>query len=550
MGRTFDISLVCLLIVFVSLAEGIPSDVDREILFRIDNGYNVGVIVAITDNNETSYHAYGRTSLSGSAKPDESTVFEIGSITKVFTSLMLAEMVETGSMSLRDPIWKYLPENVRCPAVDGNEINLSHLATHTSGLPRLPDNLAPADMNNPYADYNVKLMYEFLANYTLQRKAGQRYEYSNFGGGLLGHILARRSGTTYYQLCRRLVTAPLGMNDTSVRLSAEVENLMAVGYADSVKTPNWKFDALAGAGALRSTARDMVKFLRANMGLEKTPLLNAMQNTHVPRVDTDMPNMKIGLAWHILKTDNAEIVWHNGGTGGFRSFIGFVRDRKLGVVVLANSSQSVDDIGFHLLDSAVPLASLRESLAVAPNILKGYIGKYELIPGTVFDIAVKDNQLTAELTGQPRFTIYPQSTDKFFYKVVDAQITFVRDANNMVQALILYQNGINQTAIRVGSDYKVPGQKQEVGVSLEVLKAYVGKYQLAPAFVFDIAIQNNQLTAQLTGQPRLPIYPESEDKFFYKVVDAQITFVKDANGNVSSLVLHQLGMNQSAKKIE
>jgi len=544
--------LVAILVIALPVFAGqaIPADVKEAIRFRVDHGYNVGIIVGIINPGGTRYYSYGKTAVSGNQKPDENTVFEIGSITKVFTSTLLADMVERGEMTLDDQIEKYLPKTVRAPTRKGQSITLAHLATHTSSLPRLPDNLLPSDANNPYADYSVEQMYEFLSGYTLQRDIGAQYEYSNYGGGLLGHILALRSGMSYEQLFIEEIANELGMSDTQITFTPEMTSRLAKGHVGNKEVSNWDIPALAGAGALRSTAQDMLKFLAANMGLKQSRLYSAMKTTHKPRNQAGPPDMHIGLGWHIRTSGNRQLIWHNGGTGGYWGFVGFIKDKQSGVVVLTNTSESIDDIGYHLLDPNIPLRKFEVQTKLDAVVLESYVGRYEFAPGVVFDIALQDGQLTAQLTGQQRFPIYAKSQTEFFYKVVDAQITFLKDGQGKVTALVLHQFGIDQTARKLGAEYQPPPPRVEVTIAPEILKSYVGKYELAPGAMFDIRLQKGQLTAQLTGQQRFPIYAESQTKFFYKVVDAQITFVKDKDGKVTALVLHQLGLDQTAKKIE
>ena len=432
--------------IFAVQSTNIPEDVKETIRERVDSGYNVGIIVGIINSNGTCYYSYGKTRLSGNQKPNKDTVFEIGSFTKVLTSLLLAEMVQQGQVALEDPIDKFLPSNVRVPERNSKSITLAHLATHTSGLPRMPDNLLPSDANNPYADYTVDQMYEFLSGYKLQRDIGAQYEYSNYGGGLLGHLLALQSGMSYEELFVQRIANELGIPNTRITLTPAMTSSLAKGHAGNIEVSNWDIPTLAGSGAMRSTAQDMLIFLAANMGLKKSRLYSAMQVTHKQRHQAGSPDMHIGLGWHILTSGNRRIIWHNGGTGGYRSFAGFTKDNHRGAVVLTNSSDSIDDIGFHLLDNNIPLQKRESHNKVEAEILKKYVGKYELVPGAIFDIALQNGQLTAQLTGQQRFPIYAKSQTEFFYKVVDAQITFVKDKHGKVIALVLHQSGFDQTA--------------------------------------------------------------------------------------------------------
>jgi D-alanyl-D-alanine-carboxypeptidase/D-alanyl-D-alanine-endopeptidase len=430
-------------------APTVPEDVVTSVHARVDHGYNVGIVVGIVNPQGTTYYGYGKTAISGDEHPNELTVFEIGSITKVFTSILLADMVERGEVALDDPIERYLPDSVTVPTRNGRSITLEDLATQTSGLPRMPNNFAPADAANPYADYSVQQMYDFLSNHTLQRDIGAQYEYSNYAVGLLGHILTLRAGMSYEELVEERIADVLGMPDTRITLTPEMRSRLAVGHSGSQEVANWDIPTLAGAGALRSTARDMLVFIAANLGLAETPLRAALEMTHEARHEAGSPQMHIGLGWHIRTAGDHEVIWHNGGTGGYRSFAGFVRETGTGVVVLTNTNMSADDIGLHLLDASVPLREIRIPVEVDPAVFDQYVGRYELAPGAIFDVTVDDGRLFVQLTGQPRFQVYPESETEFFLTVVDAQLTFVRDESGQVTAVILHQGGIDQTAKRL-----------------------------------------------------------------------------------------------------
>ncbi len=541
----------------VLAAQEIPATAQiRQILQdRIDkNKKSVGIVVGVINAKGSQVIGYGKLNKDRVQEPDGNTVFEIGSITKVFTSILLAAMVERSEVSLSDPISKFLPKTVKTPTKDDKAITLLHLATHTSGLPRLPDNLDMKNADNPYADYTVEQMYDFLSRYQLTRGIGEKYEYSNFGAGLLGHILALKAGMDYETLVTKRIGAPLKMSSTGIKLSSEMQDRLAQGHNEVLRpASNWDIPTLAGAGALRSTANDMLLFLAANLGFTKSALTPAMQKTHATKNSTGRPNLEIALGWHILKKEGSEIIWHNGGTGGYRSFLGFDKSKGLGVVVLSNSTNDIDDIGRHLLSSKFELAKLdpakeHKAIAVDPKIYDMYAGHYELTPGFVLNVTREGDKLFAQATGQGKAEVFPESETKFFYTVVEAQITFVRDDNGQVTNLILHQNGIDQKARKLGPDYQPPPPRKEVTVNPEILKSYVGQYELAPGIIFDVIVENNQLQVQLTGQPRFPVFAESKTKFFYKVVDAQLTFQKDGNGRVMSLVLHQGGRDQTAKK--
>jgi CubicO group peptidase (beta-lactamase class C family) len=297
---------------------------------------------------------YGKVAKDRETQPDGNTIFEIGSATKVFTTIALADMVKDGLVAFDDPISKLLPSSVKAPTYEGKEITLVHLATHTSGLPRIPGNLLATtkDAGNPYANYAVSDLYEFLSNHKLQREPGKDYEYSNLGMGLLGHLLALKSGTTYEELVVKRICDRLDMKDTRIGLSPEQQTRLAKGHSiQALPVSNWDIPTLAGAGALRSTVNDMLKFVAANLGQSNTSLTGVLESCHTVRVKPPNPRLEVALGWHVVPLDEGgrKIIWHNGGTGGYRSFIGFVKESKTGVVVLSNSGNSVDDIGVRLL---------------------------------------------------------------------------------------------------------------------------------------------------------------------------------------------------------
>ena len=320
----------------------------------MDNRHkSVGVVAGVVLGDERMVVGHGRLSASDPRQPDGDTVFEIGSITKVFTSTLLADLAWRGELALDTPVQSLLGDGARVPTRDGAEITLEQLATHSSGLPRMPDNFEPADDDNPYVDYTAERLYAFLSSHELARGIGETVEYSNLGYGLLGHALAQREGRDYETLVARRILEPLRMSDTAVTLTPSLQQRVAAGHNDSLDpAANWDFAALSGAGSLRSTVNDMVLFLEANLGLEPSPLHGAMQTAHARRATMPEPDTGIGLGWIVHDGKDGRVLWHNGGTGGYSSFIGFDAESQVGVVVLSNAAALVDYLGFRLLNRA------------------------------------------------------------------------------------------------------------------------------------------------------------------------------------------------------
>ena len=428
----------------------LPEVVLASVRARVDARWTPSIVVGVIDSSGPRYFAYGRTAVDGGTPVTEHTLYEIGSITKAFTGVVLAEMAVRGEVALDDPVQRYLPDSVRVPGTDSQPITLRLLAAQRSGLPPMPTNFEPGDPANPYADYDGARLYAFLNGYTLTRAPGAAYEYSNLGVGLLGFALARRAGTSYEGLVRGRILAPLGMASTMITLTDAARGRLAQGSADGRAAGQWDLDALAGAGALRSTAADMTTFLAAAMGLRRTPLDSAFRLAAEPQFDARPSGvMRIGLGWHVRQgAGGMRIVWHNGGTGGYHSWAGYDPARRVGVVVLTNSPENIDDIGLYLLDPTRPLAPVRTAVTLPPAVLDEYVGSYPLAPTFVIAVTREGDRLMLQATGQPAVRIWASAPDEFFLKVVDAQISFTRGADGKVDALILHQGGRDQRAPR------------------------------------------------------------------------------------------------------
>lgn len=424
--------------------------VDALVKPLIDGHWCQGMVVSVVGPDAAPVYAYG-TADKPMVKLDGRTVFEIGSITKAFTGILLAEMVGRGEVALNDPAEKYLPAGTKLPKWENEPITLLHLSTHTSGLPRMPNNFRPANPANPYADYTVQNMLDFLAAHKLARKPGEKSDYSNLGTGLLGHVLARRAGKTYEELLLQRVCKPLGLEETRITLTASQRERLAAGHtSDGGTAGNWDLPTFAGAGALRSTVDDMIRFVRANIEPPKGPLGDALRLSHEKRFPVD-GNTTMGLGWHRNERDG--IVWHNGQTGGYHSFAAAIPGRRCGVVVLSNTAtELVDAVGGNLLRIQVGDApnppKLRPTLQLDAKTLDAYVGQYTLAPGAVLTVARNGDHLTAQLTGQDAFRIYGEAKDRFYYRIVEAQLTFERDDQNKIKGLTLHQNGRDLKAPR------------------------------------------------------------------------------------------------------
>lgn len=459
LGRfALGVVTVCGLIAPVCAAELVPREkLDPVASSVIDSGWVQGLAIGLINEHGTQTAGYGKISESNPVPPDGRNVFEIGSITKVFTGLVLAQMVDERAVELAEPVQKLLGDSITMPKWKDREITLVDLTTHSSGLPSIPSNFKPKDVGDPYVDYTLAQMAEYLGKHRLLREPGKRYDYSNLAVGLLGHALARKNGTSYEEMVVERICKPLGMNDTRITLDDSLRSRWVQGHDfDGNPTGPWNLPTLAGAGALRSTVEDMLNFLAANMGLTKTPFDKAIADSHVVRFK--LPGEGgVALGWHV---QGDGVVWHNGGTGGYHSFAAFDPAKRAGVVVLANTSVSaVDALGQRLLKllvtgNAAPL-KLPKPMVVAEDALAPLAGTYQVKGGPKIVVAQSGDKLSAELPGESKMKLYAASPRRFFTRAAaELLVTFEDDVAGRPQALVIRQAGTVTKAARVDEKTK------------------------------------------------------------------------------------------------
>jgi serine-type D-Ala-D-Ala carboxypeptidase/endopeptidase len=412
------------------------------------NENDAGIIVKIvtpTDERVISHsHRYA-----GDARPlDGDTVFEIGSVTKVFTALLLADAVQRNEVTLTDPVAKYLPPGVSVRTRNNRPISLLDLATHTSGLPFMPENAPP--LNDPAAaKYSSADLARYVANYQPARDAGSQWDYSNIGYWILSEALAGRAGDNFEDLVRKRVIAPLGLTNTGFGVSQKAKPDAAQGHDAALKpAPSLSsmaiYSLMPAAGGIYSTANDLGRLLAAAMGLHSSPLSSAIKLT----LDTRRPtggSEQQALGWSVIGKGDDEIIYRDGGTYGFASSIAFDPKQRIGVVVLSNQNGSINDIARHLLRPEVPLKTATKTshteITIDPSLLDRYLGRYEIKDEGTFTVAREDNFLTLESPadwGLPKLRIRPETDRDFFAAELPLRITFQIDAGSHVSGFLIY----------------------------------------------------------------------------------------------------------------
>ncbi len=493
-----------------------------------------GVVLAESRDGQTQFAQGGRL-LADTTVPPEKVLFEIGSITKVFTGLLLAQAVVEKRVSLATPIRDLMPKGFAFADARLGAVTLRQLATHTGGLPRLPDNFAAGNApNDPYARYDEALLYAYLSSAQLKAEGPHPCRYSNLGVGLLGHLLGKVYRTSWHEAVRQKLCEPLGLQDTRMTVGAADTARLAPPYGESQRAHTWTFDAVAGAGALRSTAADLLRFGEALLHPETTPLAQAIALVKQPHAEASANGAQIGLCLFIARRDGRTIYNHDGATGGYRSGLQVIPEQQCVRVALLNSAALSGSQALAAL-RVEPRRELPRETALSADALQAYPGVYRLDAETHFTILLRDGQLWARLTGQPFLRVFPQAPDRFFYKAVAAELSFQR-ADGKIRSLTLHQNGQDQIAQR--TEQPAPAIRLRPP---ETLQPYVGTYALLGLQKLRVERRGHTLFAQLGDQPAAPVFETAPDRFEYDVVEAALTFTRDAQQRITGLVLQQNG---------
>jgi serine-type D-Ala-D-Ala carboxypeptidase/endopeptidase len=518
----------------------------------------VGLVIGIVDTNGARVIGHGKLDNGTDQEVNGDTVFEIGSITKVFTALLLQDMVERGEMNLNDPVQKHLPDSVKVPTYQGKQIKLLHLATHTSGLPGMPSNLSPRSWRDPdQADYTVEQLYAFLSHHALGRAPGTEAAYSNLGMALLGHAIALRAGKDYETLLIERICQPLGMDSTRIVLTAELESHLAIGHAMPGRpVSGMNFPFLPGPGGLRSTANDLLKFVSAYLGLTPTPLDSLLENAKA--LHPIESGARLMLAWG---GDNTTF-GHNGGTYGYKTIVGFDPKQRRGFTVLSNCRNSaiVDAIGGPLRNAPSPRPA--NIAPIDPSRYDRYVGQYKLDDtwNTCTVRRERDRLLVQwiERSGgrSLSYEVFPQSECVFRNEFWGVQATFSaaaigRSAELTLSALSPY-SGIKEPIRLTQISRDVPeAAPAPIQLHSEIYDRYVGQFRKTFLFglirvgpTLSISHETDKLGDHLIAAARgvpgynvAEFFPQTENSFLVNPITTgdkiRLTFLRNRKGKAT-----------------
>ncbi len=517
-------------------------------------GDRPGAAVLVAQNGEILYQkGFGFANLEHHVPITPETKFRIGSVSKQFTAAAILKLQEDGLLSVADPLSKYLPDYPR-----GNEVTIHHLLTHTSGIHSFTGR--EDFLKRVTTEVSHEEQVEWFKNDPYDFDPGEKWLYNNSGYFLLSYLVEKISGETFDDYLKHQFFEPLGMKDTGVHHWSLILEHEATGYAyqdgKMKKSLDWDMSQAGGAGSLYSTVGDLFRWNEAIFGgqaLSEESLKAAFTPATLNDGSVaDAFGGEYGYGWMMMEERGLKEIAHGGGLDGFQSYLTRYPERNLTVAVLANAAPappgltaggSANEIAeIYLWGQMEDQESFAVNAAIDTSIYDDYVGRYDY-GRAVLTVTREGNRLFAQLSGQPRFEIFPKSETEFFWKVTDAQVIFVRNEEGNVTHVIHHQGGQENKALKL--------EDEEIAeVDPALYDAYVGDYDLKPMGTLSVTKEENRLFAQLTGQPKFEIFPRSATEFFPKVVNATIIFVKDEAGEVTKIILRQAGMTFEAPKIK
>lgn len=521
---------------------------DKALAAAYPAGQPGAAAIVVKDGKVLLRKGYGIANLELGVPNSPEMVFELGSVTKQFTAASILLLQERGKLSVTDDITRYLPDF----PTHGQRITLEHLLTHTSGIPsytglpewyaKVREDLKPADVIALFKDK------------PLEFNPGERWAYDNSGFFLLGAIIEKVSGQSYEQFVEQEIFQKLGMTHSRYGHPDELIPRRAYGYSkDDKGFHNADYISMSSpyaAGALVSTVDDLAIWDRALSGetLLRKASLDRMFTT--AKLKSGLP-VDYGYGMGVFDFAGRHVQMHGGDIPGFTTVVARVPEARLFIAILSNNDASdprLDDIALHIVARALgqPLEEIR-TIPLDPRALADYPGVYRFDEKTTRFITQEGGKLFAQRSGGEKYEISATAPDEFIYADRMNRLRFQRDAQGKVTGVDFQPlSGIRQTGTRTSDP--LPEERQAVKVDPSIYDAYAGEYELAPTFSIAVTREGDQLFAQATGQPKFEIFPASESRFFLKVVDAEVEFVRGADGKVTGLILHQGGRDMPGKR--
>jgi CubicO group peptidase (beta-lactamase class C family) len=510
---------------------------------------NPGLAVLVARDGEILFQGgYGLADLEKKSPITPETKFRIGSISKQFTAVAVLQLAEQGKLALDDSLAKYFPD-----FPGGDKVNLRQLLTHTSGIHSYTDK--PQFMGRVQQPIKPAELIAWFQDDKPDFAPGQGFHYNNSAYFLLGEIVAKVSGKSLGDHLKATIFDPLEMTSTGIYVNSDAPAGMASSYSlvNERFEPalDWDMSWAGGAGAIYSTVGDLYRWNEALFGgrvLSDAALKAATTPVELP---PNVEGMNYGYGLVMLNVKRLSAVGHGGGLNGWSSYLVRLPEQKCTVVVLANAlphppahapSAIAHGLAERLLAAEIQKLPLpTEDKSIDPKSFADYVGRFDY-QGAIITVSVDADAIFSQITGQPRHQIYPKAKDAFFWKVAEAEVTFLRDEKGQVTAARHSQNGSTFSAAKIPED--------AVKLTAEQVEPFVGQYQYGERVVLTVSRDGSQMFAQLTGQPKFPIFPKSETEFEWRVVAASVKFSQADDGKVTKAIHSQNGTTFDAPKIK
>jgi len=489
--------------------------------------------------------AFGMANLELNVPMQPEMVFRIGSITKQFTAVAILQLMEQGKLSLQDDITKFIPDY----PTQGYKITIEHLLTHTSGIKSYTN--VPEFAGYSRIDKTPEEVIKIFRNQPMEFAPGTKWNYNNSGYFILGYIIEKASGKSYPDYIEENFFKPLGMTGSLFGSDTKIVKNRASGYqpgGDGVQNADIMSMTLPySAGSIQSTVEDLFKWNQA-VHSYKLVKKESLQKAFTEYKLSDGKGTAYGYGWMLKQLQGSPTIEHGGGINGYLTNAIYLPVEDVFVAVFSNSNgKSPDQVSLRMAAVAIGKPFNMTEIQVDPAALDQYLGVYENPDGQKRTITKEGSQLFSQRQGSTRFAIKPNAKDKFFFENSLTTISFNRDAGGKVSEAVTDDRG---TMLTWKKTDKAPETKTDMKVSETILKQYAGDYELQPGFILSVTQDGDRLFTQATGQAKFEVFAESETKFFLKVVEAQIEFVKDETAKVTKLILYQGGRVMEAKKIK
>lgn len=542
--KTIALFTFCLLISFFNQAQNLESQID-DILNASYKSNEPGATALVYKNGDVIYRkGFGNANLELGVPMKPEHVFEIGSITKQFTAIAILMLEEKGKLKVEDDITKYIPDY----PTNGKTITIHHLLNHTSGIKSYTG--MQSFQANARRDMTPSEIIDFFKNEPMDFDPGEKFLYNNSGYILLGHIIEVITGETYADFVQKNFFDKLGMKNSYYGSHSKVIKNRAYGYQNRDGFVNANYLSMTlpyAAGSLMSNVDDLLKWQKA---LNTNKLITRKSYEKAINGSSLNSGEHIGYGYGLGagKLQGSKSISHGGGIFGYTTQGIYMPEEDVFVSILTNCDcNSPGGVANKIAALAIgkPFLDKADAITLSEAKLKQWVGAYEFPDGAIRHITVENGKIFSQREGSTKMEIYPMSESKFIFE--DGDITYNFGTKNgkkqaeFITDVTVIGNEINKAP---------PAEQKEITLAPDVLKQYIGKYELQPGFILEVSVDGNQIFAQATGQPQFEIFAESEDNFFLKVVPAKLVFSKDDNGSINMVTLHQGGQQMPGKKVD